>query len=83
MPARTGQGASEMSHEFIPQAPQRVFTQQLPVPLGDSYCAVIPFPMEPQDYTLLLETLTLWQRRLVRPVDAANPPPPARPGART
>ena len=42
-------------------APSEVFT----IPLEDGKFATIPYPMSPQTWELFMETLKLWQPRLV------------------
>lgn len=39
---------------------------ELPILIGDNRQARIPFPMTEEDYDLLLETLAVWKKRLVR-----------------
>ena len=38
---------------------------ELPILVGNSRVARIPFPMSEEDFDLLLETLQLWKRRIV------------------
>lgn len=42
--------------------------RELPVPLDRDLVARIPYPMSEESYALLLDTLQLWKKRLVRPV---------------
>lgn len=40
----------------------------LPILIGEQLrCATIPFPMDEQDFEMMLSTLALWKRRLVLP----------------
>lgn len=41
----------------------------LQIPIGDGL-ACIPYPMSQEDFSLLIDTLNLWHRRLVRPNDS-------------
>jgi hypothetical protein len=38
---------------------------QLPIPIGDKV-AIVPFPMLEEDFNLLVETLKLWKKKLVK-----------------
>jgi hypothetical protein len=39
---------------------------ELPILVGNNRVARIPFPMSEEDFDLLLETLQLWKRRIVK-----------------
>lgn len=41
--------------------------RELPVPLDDDLVARVPYPMSEESFTLLIDTLQLWKKRLVRP----------------
>lgn len=43
--------------------------KELPVPLDNDLVARVPYPMTEEDFTLLIATLQLWKKRLVRPKD--------------
>jgi hypothetical protein len=47
---------------------------ELPVPIGGGLIARVPFPMTQQAYNILLETLKLWEKILVK---TSSPIPPA------
>jgi len=40
--------------------------QQLTIPIGDGLLARVPFPMSEDDFDLLIGTLQLWKKNLVR-----------------
>jgi hypothetical protein len=40
--------------------------KELPVPLDGDRVALVPYPMTEEDFTLLIATLQLWKKRLVR-----------------
>lgn len=47
---------------------------ELPVLVGNNRVARIPFPMAADDFDLLIETLTLWKKKIVRPEpEQSNP----------
>ena len=43
--------------------------KELPVPLDGDRVALVPYPMTEEDFTLLIATLQLWKKRLVRGQD--------------
>lgn len=47
--------------------------RELIIPLSDGLYARIPHPLSPEDYKLLLDTLTLWHGRLTRKEDVIMP----------
>lgn len=47
--------------------------RMLPILIGEQRrCATIPFPMDEEDFEMMISTLALWKRRLVLP--PAKPP---------
>jgi hypothetical protein len=44
-----------------------IVRRELPVPLDNDLVARVPYPMTEEDFLLLIETLQLWKKRLVRP----------------
>jgi len=46
--------------------PDRGFNE-LPILVGNGMVARIPFPMSEDDFQLLIETLNLWKKKLVKP----------------
>ena len=40
--------------------------RELPVPLDNGLVARVPYPMSEEDFSLLMDTLQLWKKRLVR-----------------
>jgi hypothetical protein len=50
-----------------PAAPSaQAGSKELPVPLDNDLVARVPYPMSEEDFTLLIETLQLWKKRLIR-----------------
>ena len=47
-------------------APWSLARRELPVPLDNGLVARVPYPMSEEDFSLLLDTLQLWKKRLVR-----------------
>lgn len=45
---------------------------ELPVPIGDGLVARVPFPMTEEDFELLIGTLQLWKKKLVKPSDGST-----------
>ncbi len=41
--------------------------RELPVPLDNGLVASVPYPMTEEDFSLLIDTLQLWKKRLVHP----------------
>ncbi len=41
--------------------------RELPVPLDNGLVASVPYPMTEEDFSLLIDTLQLWKKRLVQP----------------
>lgn len=41
--------------------------RELPVPLDNGLVASVPYPMTEEDFSLLIDTLQLWRKRLVQP----------------
>ena len=58
--ARAGQGGRE-------DGPWSMARRELPVPLDNDLVARVPYPMTEEDFALLMDTLQLWKKRLVRP----------------
>ena len=52
----------------VPAGPPR----ELPVPLDGDKVVRVPYPMTEEDFSLLIDTLQLWKRRLVRPTAAGH-----------
>jgi hypothetical protein len=50
-----------------PMSLQAITANELPVPLGDNLVARVPFPMSEDDFNLLLGTLNLWKKKLIKP----------------
>ena len=48
------------------EATSGVARKELPVPLDGDRVALVPYPMTEEDFTLLIATLQLWKKRLVR-----------------
>jgi hypothetical protein len=46
---------------------------ELPILIGDNRQAKIPFPMTQEDYDLLIATLEVWKKRLIKPAEEQNP----------
>ena len=46
--------------------PWSMARRELPVPLDNGLVARVPYPMSEEDFSLLLDTLQLWKKRLVR-----------------
>ena len=46
--------------------PRSMARRELPVPLDNGLVARVPYPMSEEDFSLLLDTLQLWKKRLVR-----------------
>ena len=46
--------------------PWSLARRELPVPLDNGLVARVPYPMSEEDFSLLLDTLQLWKKRLVR-----------------
>ncbi|HEX3799192.1 MAG TPA: hypothetical protein VH413_10865 [Verrucomicrobiae bacterium] len=44
---------------------------QLPIPLAEGLTAIVPYPMAEDDFNLLLETLKLWKKKLIQPMEKA------------
>lgn len=53
----------------ITPASQGATPNELPIPLEDGRVAKVPFPMTEESFDLLLGTLQLWKKRLVRTVE--------------
>lgn len=47
--------------------------RELPIPLEAGLTARIPYPLSEDDYKILIETLELWKRRIVRQFQPAPP----------
>ncbi len=63
MPATSPQfPAHTVEGEGSTQAPRK----ELPVPLDGDRVALVPYPMTEEDFGLLIATLQLWKKRLVR-----------------
>ena len=58
-PARAGQEREA--------GPWSMARRELPVPLDNDLVARVPYPMTEEDFMLLIDTLQLWKKRLVRP----------------
>lgn len=48
-------------------APAPEGSRELPVPLDHDLVARVPYPMSEESFALLIDTLQLWKKRLVRP----------------
>jgi len=46
--------------------PQSITANELPVPIGENLVARVPFPMTEDDFDLLIGTLNLWKKKLIR-----------------
>ena len=46
--------------------PWSLARRELPVPLDNGLVVRVPYPMSEEDFSLLLDTLQLWKKRLVR-----------------
>jgi hypothetical protein len=65
---------------FSPSSPaldpfSKFFLEQkkmLPVPLGSGGTVQIPYPMSAEDFTLLMQTLKLWKKRIVQEPEEAS-----------
>lgn len=42
------------------------------IPLGDGVTAMIPYPLSEDDFKLLLDSLNLWKRKLVKQGESDN-----------
>jgi hypothetical protein len=47
--------------------------RELPIPLEGGQTARIPYPISEDDFQILLETLELWKKRIVRPLQKTEP----------
>ena len=54
-------------HEGREGGPWTMARRELPVPLDNDLVARVPYPMTEEDFALLMDTLQLWKKRLVRP----------------
>lgn len=48
-------------------------TAELPVPIADGLVARVPYPMSEEDFELLIGTLRLWKKKLVKAVSTEFP----------
>ena len=64
-PAR--QPAAPVSEPAENSGPWSLPRRELPVPLDNGLVASVPYPMTEEDFTLLIDTLQLWKKRLVQP----------------
>ena len=59
--------ASRAGQEGREDGPWSMARRELPVPLDNDLVARVPYPMTEEDFALLMDTLQLWKKRLVRP----------------
>lgn len=65
--ARAAKLSPERRSEIATQAARKRWgnPRELVIPITEGRCARVPFPMNADDYTLLITTLSLWKSKLI------------------